>query len=154
MNISLIITEENMVQLILTILHVMDIIPSIFIRFRRTFKQTWVFIENLFHLEKLYVKELIFSNQYYSHYYVLQKSKYINTIVYLRTTINGNINVLCYDSKYIVPQCLMSISKYDYNTLSPLHTPMRENDIIIYENNLREGIEFERYVPIGTQDTI
>ena len=45
-----------------------------------------------------------------SHYYFLQKTKSINTIVSLRTIINGNINVICYDSNNFVPQCLRSIS--------------------------------------------
>ena len=31
------------------------------------------------------------------HYYVLQKTKSINTIVSLRKIINGNSNVICYD---------------------------------------------------------
>ena len=32
-----------------------------------------------------------------SHHYVLQRTKSINTIVYLITIINGNVNVICYD---------------------------------------------------------
>ena len=40
-----------------------------------------------------------------SHYYFLQKNKSINTIVSLRKIIYGNINVICYDSKHVVPQC-------------------------------------------------
>ena len=48
-----------------------------------------------------------------SHYYVLQINKSNNTIVPLRKPINGNINVICYDSKYVVPPCLLSISQND-----------------------------------------
>ena len=48
------------------------------------------------------------SNNYI--YYGLQKTKYINTIFSLRKTINGNINVIYYDPKDVVPQCLRSIS--------------------------------------------
>ena len=47
------------------------------------------------------------------HYYVLQRTKYINTIVYLRKIINGNVNVICNDSKDVVPLCLRSISHDD-----------------------------------------
>ena len=44
------------------------------------------------------------------YYYALQKTKSINAIVSLRKITNGNINVICYDSKDVVPQCLRSIS--------------------------------------------
>ena len=87
-----------------------------------------------------------------SHYYVLQKTKSINKIVFLRTIINGNVNVICMEWKDVVTQCLRSISQNDYNTLSPLHIPMKEHGIIMDEKNLREGIDFERSVSIGTQD--
>ena len=86
------------------------------------------------------------------HYYVLQK-KFINTIVYLRTIFNGNINIICYGSKGIASLYLRSISQNYYNTLSPLHIPIKEHDIIMDENNWIEGIEFEKYFSIGTQDT-
>ena len=72
-----------------------------------------------------------------SHYYVLQKNKSINTIFSLRPIINGNVNVICYDLKYVFPLCLRSISQNDYNTLSPLHIPTKEHYIIIDENNQR-----------------
>ena len=78
----------------------------------------------------------------------LQRTKSINTIVSLRTIINGNVNVICYNSKYVVPPCLRSISQNDYNTFSPLHIPMTEHDNIMYENNQRESIEVERSVLI------
>ena len=53
--------------------------------------------------------EMTFKENYFfpininSHYYVLQRTKSMNTIVSLRTTNNGNTNVLCYHSKYVVP---------------------------------------------------
>ena len=77
-----------------------------------------------------------------SHYYVLQETKSINAVVYLRTIINGNANVIFYYSKDVVPLCLRSISHNGYITLSPLHIPMKEHDIIMDGNNQREGIEF------------
>ena len=86
-------------------------------------------------------------------YYFLQRSKSINIFFSLRTIINGNVNVICYDWKDVVTQCLRSISQNDYNTLSPLHIPMKEHGIIMDEKNRREGIEFEISVSIGTQDT-
>ena len=64
------------------------------------------------------------------HYFVLKIIKSINTIVSLRTIINGNVNVICHDSKDVVPPCLISISQNDYNTLSPLHILMKEHDYI------------------------
>ena len=42
-----------------------------------------------------------------SHYYFSQKTKSINTIVSLRTIINGNINVICYDSNNFVQKLRM-----------------------------------------------
>ena len=74
------------------------------------------------------------------HYCVLQKNKYINTIVYISKIINGNVNVICYDSKYVLPPCLRYISQNNYNTLSPLQIPMKEHDNIMDENNQREII--------------
>ena len=44
-----------------------------------------------------------------SHYYVLQKTKSINTIVSLRTIINNNINIICYYYNNVLPPCLRSI---------------------------------------------
>ena len=43
------------------------------------------------------------------HYYVLQKNKFNNTIIFIRTMINGNVNIICYYSKDVVPLCLWSI---------------------------------------------
>ena len=58
-------------------------------------------------------------------YYILQKTKSINTVVSLSIIINGNVNVICYDSKDFVQMCLRYISQNDYNTLSPLNIPMK-----------------------------
>ena len=69
------------------------------------------------------------------NYYVLQKTKSINIIVSLRKTINGNVNVICYDSKDVISPCLWYISNNDYNNLSPLHIPMKEHDYIMDINN-------------------
>ena len=52
-----------------------------------------------------------------SCYYILQKNKSINTIVSLRTIINGNGNILCYDLKDILPPCSRSISQNYYNAM-------------------------------------
>ena len=46
-----------------------------------------------------------------SHYYYLQRTKPINTIVYLSTIINDNVNVICYDSRDFVPPRLRYISQ-------------------------------------------
>ena len=58
-------------------------------------------------------------------YCVLQKNKSINTVVSLSIIINGNVNVICYDSKDVVQMCLRYISQNNYNTLSPLNIPMK-----------------------------
>ena len=83
----------------------------------------------------------------------MEKNKFINTIFSSRKIINGNVNVICYDWNDVVPQCLRSISQNDYNNLSPLHTPMKEHDIIMDENNRREVIEPYISVSLVTQDT-
>ena len=77
----------------------------------------------------------------------------MNIIFSLGTIIIGNVNVICYDSKDVVPLCLRSISYNYYITFSPLHIPMKEHDIIMDEKNQIEGIEFDRYFSIRTQDT-
>ena len=75
-----------------------------------------------------------------SHYYVLQKNKSINTVFSLGKIINGNVNIICYGWNDFFPQCLRSISQSSYNTLSPLHIPMKKHNIIMDENNRREVI--------------
>ena len=45
-----------------------------------------------------------------SHYYFLQKTKSIYTIVSLRKILYCNGNIICYDSKGDIPPCLQSIS--------------------------------------------
>ena len=74
-----------------------------------------------------------------SHYYILQKTKSIKKNVSLRTIINGNVNVIFYDPKDVLPPCSRSISHNDYNKLSPLNTPMKEHDNIMDEKNRRES---------------
>ena len=69
------------------------------------------------------------------------------------TIINGNANVIYYDSKDIVPPCLQYILHNDNSTLSPLQIPTKKHYIIMYENNQRETIEFEISVSMGTQGT-
>ena len=87
-------------------------------------------------------------------YCVLQRTKYINTIVSISKIINGNVNVIFYDSKDVLPLYLRSISQNYYNAFSPLHIPTKEHDNIMDEKNRRESIEFEKSVSMGTQDTI
>ena len=62
-----------------------------------------------------------------SNCYFLQQTKYINTVVYLRTIINVNANVICYYPKGVIPLCLQSISQNDSNTFSPLYIPVKEH---------------------------
>ena len=71
---------------------------------------------------------------------MFNKKKSINAIDSLRKIINDNTNVIYYDSKDVVPQCLRYISQNDYNMFSPLHIPMKEYNIIMDEKNRREGI--------------
>ena len=70
-----------------------------------------------------------------SHYYVLQKTKSINKFVSLRTIINGNVNVIFYNPKDVLPPFSWSVSHNDYNTLSPINIPMKEHDNIMDEKN-------------------
>ena len=86
------------------------------------------------------------------NYYDLQRTKFINTIASLSKIINGNGNVICYDLKDVFPPCLRFISQNYYNTLSPLYTPMKDQDHITDEKNQRESIESEILVSIGMQD--
>ena len=85
---------------------------------------------NLFIMVKWYAKEPFPVNINYC-YYVLQKTKSINTIVSLRPIINGDVKLICYDSKDVIPPSLRSISKNYYNTLSPLYTQTKERDNIM-----------------------
>ena len=77
----------------------------------------------------------------------------MNIIFSLRTAINGNTNLICYDSKDDLPPYLLSISQNDYNIISPLHILMKEHYNIMDENIRIEIIELKRYASIGTQDT-
>ena len=42
-------------------------------------------------------RNYLFTINMNSHYYVLQRTKFIITILSLRKTTNGNANVMCYD---------------------------------------------------------
>ena len=60
-----------------------------------------------------------------SCYYVLLKTKSINTIVSLGTIINVNVNVICYDLKDVFPPCLLFTSHNCYNIFPRIHIPMK-----------------------------
>ena len=88
--------KENIVQLILTIICVMVIISSSF----------FIYIYPSIRLEYWWTTYFIWNNlcegTYFFlininyRYYILQKTKSINTVVSLSTIINGNVNVTCY----------------------------------------------------------
>ena len=65
--------------------------------------------------------------------------------------INGTVNVICSDSNDIVPYSLRSISQKCFISLTPLHVRMEEHYYIMSEKNLRESIDIEISVSIGTQ---
>ena len=71
----------------------------------------------------------------------------------LREIINGNVNVIWYGLKDVIPPCFTCISQNDYNNLSPLHIYMKENDNKLYGKDQRESIEFDISVSIERQDT-
>ena len=60
------------------------------------------------------------------HNYVSTENKSNKTIVYLRKIINFNVNVICYDSNYVVASYLISISQKYSSSLTPLHVPMEK----------------------------
>ena len=98
------------------------------------------------------MKENIVSNKYQlSLLFLTKKSNY--AIVSSKKIINTNVNVICYDSKDIVPTCLRSISQKYYSTHLPLHVPTEEYNNIMDKNNRIESIEFEISVSIGMQYT-
>ena len=121
--------KENMVQLILTIIYVMVNISSNFLHIRIPFNQTWVLMDKLFNMAKLYVKEPISFQSILILIIMFYKKKSNNTIVYLRTIINSYVNGICYDSKDIVPVYLRSTSHNDYNICHPYISPW-ENMIL------------------------
>ena len=59
------------------------------------FNQTQVLTIKLFLPVKWYVKD--FSINIYSHYYVLKNNESNKSILSLRTIINGNVKLICYD---------------------------------------------------------
>ena len=99
------------------------------------------------------MKEAIISNKYHFSLLCLTKIESNNTIVSLTKIINGNVNVICYDSKDAIPSCLRSISQKKISSLSPLNVSLEEHDNIMDVNNRRESIKLERYISIGTQYT-
>ena len=116
----------NMVLLMLIIIHFMVNTLSNFLHLHVPFKQTWGLMVKLFLLVKWYVKELIvFPINIIFSFLCFTKTKSINTILSLRTKISGNVNLFCYDSKDVILPSFRSISQNDYNTLSPLHIPMK-----------------------------
>ena len=144
--------KENMMILIIMILHFMVTILSNFLHLRIPSKQTLVWSSYLVQWNDMW-SNIYFPVNINSHYCGLQKNKFNNTIVSLRTVINVDVNVVCYDSNDFVPPYLISIPHNDYNYFSPLHIPVKEHDNITDENNRIERIKFERSVLIGTQDT-
>ena len=60
----------------------------------------------------IYYGKILCEGTYYfpininSHYYVAPKNKSNNTFLTLRTIINGNVNIICYDLKDVVPLSL------------------------------------------------
>ena len=107
---------------------------------------------NLFHWNGMWLN-LVLSNQYQFLIIMFYNKKTNNTMFSIRTIINGNVNIIFYYSKDVDPPCLWYILNNDYNTMSPLHVPMKDHDNIMDENNWRETIEFEISVSIWTQDT-
>ena len=73
-----------------------------------------------------------------SHHYVLQKTKYINIIVSLRTIINDNVNVICHDSEDFFLPYLWYILQKCFSKVSPLNCPIEEHD------NTMDGIIEEK----------
>ena len=130
--------KEDMVQLMLTILHFMVIISSSILYLYIPFKQTWVFMNKLFHLQNWMWRNLVLPNQYKLPSLCLKKKAHEH--ICFRTILNVNINVIWHDLKDIVPLCLRYISQSNCNILSPLHIPMREHDIIMDGNNQIDGI--------------
>ena len=108
------------------IIYVMVIISSNFLHRHIPLNNTWLLMHMLSHQVKLYVKEPFYFLLILIIIIMLKKlKKSINTIVYVSKIINGNVHVICYGWNYIAPQCFRSVSRIDYNNLSPLHIPMK-----------------------------
>ena len=77
--------------------------------------------------------EMVCEGAYYfpidinSHYYVVQKIQQYN--LSLGTIININVNIICYDSKYVVPTCLWYFHRI-ITIHCHLYTSQRNNMII------------------------
>ena len=74
------------------------------------------------------------------HYHVSSKTKSNNTVVSLRKSINGNVNVKCYDPNDVIPYSLKTISHNGLCLLTPLHVSTEKHDNIMDENNRGEII--------------
>ena len=98
--------KRIVVLLMLMIINGIVNILSKYMHFYIPFNQTWVLMINLFLPVKWYVKEPIFFQSVSILIIIFTENKSNNTLVYLRTIINGNVNVICYDSKDIFPYFL------------------------------------------------
>ena len=58
-----------------------------------------------------------------SNYYASSSYKSNNTILSLRTTINGNGNLKSHNSNDVVPYYLITIPQNDFIPLTHLHVP-------------------------------
>ena len=132
-----------MVLLILMILHLIVTVLLIFLLLHIPLNQILLSISKLFILVKRSVRELIFFQSKWILVIIFTKTKSINRIIYLGEIINGNVNVICYDLKDIVPLSLRSISQNYRNKLQPQHIPMAEHDNVMDEKTMRKSIEFK-----------
>ena len=89
---------------------------------------------------KWYRKDFI--NQYKLSLLCFPKNKSNDTIVSLRKTINGKINVICYYSRDVFPYSLISISQKDFSSLTLQHFPMEERDNIADERIKYKSVKF------------
>ena len=67
-----------------------------------------------------------------SYYYVLQKLNSL-TNKFSKEKIIGNVKLIYHGLKDVLPQCLRCIPQNYYNSLSPIHIPMKEHDNIMDE---------------------
>ena len=69
-----------------------------------------------------------------SHYYVSPINKSNHSVAYLKTIINGNVNVKCHYYNYVVPSSLRSISQNYFSSTILLNVPIEEHENIMDEN--------------------
>ena len=109
--------EGNMVLLMLMIIQVMVTILSIFfISIYCSIIIGYWWLLYFFWWNGTW-RNLFLSNQYWFSLLCFTKTKPISKIISLRKIINGNGNVIFYDSKDVLPQYLWWISQNGYNTL-------------------------------------